>query len=120
LLSGDERRTEWVAGALGLASRLLGVSLAGTPLASHAHPGWLVRTVLDEWGREYCYREPMATRLSEPLAFARALCRRWPNGVEATVGSNGRFNAWPRWPYQVAECVRRGARFVRGLVRTSA
>jgi hypothetical protein len=34
--------------------------------------------------------------------------------VEATVAAGGRFGRLPRWPFQLAHCFTRAARFVAG------
>jgi hypothetical protein len=118
---GDRRRTAWAVAAVGLAHAVLGASLDGIPLAEPASrlPRWLVPSVLEEWGRSRAAqgaREPMAAVLRHPSRLATALALRWPNAVEATVGVGGAFGAWPRLPYQVAECLRRGARFAATAV----
>lgn len=126
LLSGDPRRTEWAACALVLAHSLLGASLDGVPerVRSRQLPRWLVPTVLSQWGdpsfRPQGTRTPMALVLRQPKDVLRALRLRWPNGIEATVGVRGPFNALPRLPFQIAECLRRSARFAihfRGLLQ---
>src|SRR5262249_11103226 len=50
-LSGDRRRSDWVACALGLAHHLLGAEIAGTPVEERARrlPRWLIPTVLRQW-----------------------------------------------------------------------
>ena len=122
LLWGDPTRTRWTITAIGLAQRVLGARLDGAPVAERAQrlPRWLVPSVLHEWGSArpaQGARQPMADALRHPTWLLRALRVRWPNAVEATVGMGGSFNAWPRLPYQVAECARRSARFVAGMHR---
>lgn len=119
-LWGDPTRTRWAITAIGLAQRMLGARLDGAPVAERAQhlPRWLVPKVLREWGSARSAqgaRQPMADTLRYPGALLRALRARWPNAVEATVGVGGSFSAWPRLPYQVAECARRSARFVAGM-----
>lgn len=120
LLWGDPTRTRWAITAIGLAQRVLGAGLDGAPVAERAQhlPRWLVPAVLREWGSArpaQGARQPMADVLRHPGTLLRALRARWPNGVEATVGVGGSFGAWPRLPYQVAECARRSSRFVAGM-----
>lgn len=122
LLWGDATRTRWVVGAIGLAHRVLGARLDGTPVAEQARliPRWLVPSVLAEWGStrpSQGARQPIAGALRHPRKLLRALVTRWPNAIEATVGVGGSLSAWPRLPYQVAECARRSARFVSGIGR---
>ena len=117
LLWGDPTRTRWTITAIGLAQRVLGARLGGAAIAERAQnlPRWLAPSVLREWGSSrpaQGARQPMADALRHPGALLRALRARWPNAVEATVGVGGSFSAWPRLPYQVAECARRSARFV--------
>jgi putative nucleotidyltransferase-like protein len=117
-LSGDRRRTEWVCCALVLARELLGADLARVPVSVTARilPHWLVNTTLRQWSaRDLLDRprraEPAASRFPRPQEALRALRARWPNAIEATVGVRGPFNAIPRLPFQLAECVSRTARF---------
>jgi putative nucleotidyltransferase-like protein len=118
-LWGERTRTRWAVTAIGLAHRVLGARLDGLPIAERARrlPRWLVPAVLREWGsarRAQGARRPMADTLRHPGTLLQALWERWPNAVEATVGVGGSFSAWPRLPYQVAECARRSARFATG------
>jgi hypothetical protein len=116
-LTGDPLRTRWAIAAVGLAHVVLGARLDGVPMADRARrlPGWLATSVLQEWGTgrpPQGAREPMGDALRHPRRLLGALRVRWPNAVEATVGVRGSFDAWPRLPYQLAECVRRSLRFV--------
>jgi hypothetical protein len=116
---GDAVRTRWAMAAVGLAHLVLGARLDGVPFAEAARglPPWLVSAVEREWrgGRTpQGARLPMAAALRQPSLWFSALWQRWPNPIEATVGVGGAFGHWPRFPYQVAECVRRTARFVSG------
>jgi hypothetical protein len=83
------------------------------PLTSNPH--WLAPAVLAQWGRE---RDPgeRATALPElirkTLGLKTVLSEvrwRWDNPVRATARTNGRFNNWPRWPYQLGEMVLRSS-----------
>jgi hypothetical protein len=120
-LGADGRRAEWTAQAVALAERLLGARsrrAASTPKPDL--PPWFVRCVLREWGRPqvpHGTRIPMASILRQPSRLLPSLWERWPNPVEATLGVGGRFDAWPRAPFQIAECAARSARFVRALAR---
>jgi hypothetical protein len=112
--TGDPVRTQWVRVALTLARTLLGAEGLPAQAVLPALPGWLRRAVLEEWGAgrpPQGTRRPMREALRGPIAFIRALQERWPNGIEATVGVRGTFGPTPRFPYQVAESIRRAALF---------
>jgi putative nucleotidyltransferase-like protein len=117
-LRGSVRRKRWAACALLLAHRVLGADLAGVPAAvtQQRLPRWLVRSLLERWGAvsfvPHGMRRPWRASLRAPAAGLRALVQRWPNGIEASVGTGGPFNELPRLPFQIAECVRRAAVFV--------
>ncbi len=122
LLSGKQRYCDGVFCALSLAHRLLGASLPqDLPLAlRNRHlPGWLVPSVLEQWGKmeHYMYSLPMAFYLRHPKGLFKALRLRWPNPIQATARVGGPFNELPRLPFQVAECFRRTAKFL-AAVRT--
>ena len=113
LLSGDQRRSDWVACVLGLAHRLLGASLEEPRVAERANwlPSWLVPAVLRQWEIGHKYPMPMAGYLRHPVVGAlQVLPRRWPNPIEATVRRHGPFNELPRLPFQIIEFLLRVAR----------
>ena len=118
-LGGSARRSRWAVCALLLAHRLLGASLHDVPaeITRQRLPRWLLTAVLDRWSSSSFVpqgmRAPMRSYVRTPLAGLRALLGRWPNGIEATVGLGGAFNDVPRLPFQIAECVRRAAGFLR-------
>lgn len=122
-LSGDQRRTDAVRCAIGLAHQLLGACVEGTPVEKRAKqlPSWLVPAVLRQWGRgqsPHGTRMPMAHYLRHPSGGIEALRIRWPNAIEATVNVHGPFNELPRLPFQVGECLRRTARFALKLPKS--
>jgi len=117
LLSGDPRRSEWVVCTMLLARQLLDAQVETSHLEHRPGlpPRWLIQTLLAQWGAPttpHGVRTPMADYLQHPIAFARALLDRWPNAIEATVSSGGRFSRAPRLPYQLGECALRTARFL--------
>jgi len=126
-LSGNQRRSDWAACAIGLAHQLLGATVEGLPVAARAGnlPRWLVPVALRQWGKGKATkgrRAPMSDHLRHPSGALKSLWERWPNAIEATVGVNGPFNNWPRLPFQIGECVARTAGFARripGLLRAS-
>ena len=116
-LSGKQRYCDGVFCALSLAHRLLGASLPqDLPLALRERrlPGWLVPSVLEQWGKmeHYMYSLPMAFYLRHPKGLFKALRLRWPNPIQATARVGGPFNELPRLPFQVAECFRRTGKFL--------
>lgn len=116
-LAGSRQRAEYVLCAMGLAHRLLGARLDGTAGASGAArlPGWLVSTVLREWGAGYSHRRPLMTYLRHPAGLLQALRRCWPNPILATVEVGGPFNELPRLPFQFAQCLSRTAQIAAEL-----
>ncbi len=105
-LGSDERRADWVACAIGLAHRLLGARVVGTPIAARADdlPRWLLPAVLKQWRNpnvvDHYPQELMMRSLRHPIRAARAVLRRWPDPVRATVMMEGRFDNLPRLPLQ--------------------
>lgn len=122
-LSGDDRRTDWVACSIGLAHQVLGAEVDDTPVAWRAKhlPRWLVPAVLRQWNAgqtPHGCRIPMAAYIRNPAGLVKALRLRWPNPIEATVGVRGPFNEAPRLPFQVGDSVRRIARFLTQVPRS--
>ncbi|MEK6285201.1 MAG: nucleotidyltransferase family protein [Acidobacteriota bacterium] len=125
-LGKDKARANWVTCAIGLAHRLLGAEVGGTPLASNAMklPQWLISDVLKQWETPYSmsqapvtHHAPMAKYIRHPRGVLADLKRRWPNPIEATVYTGGRLNELPRLPFQIGECVGRTAMFIARLPR---
>ncbi len=119
-LSGDPRRSDWVACAIGLAHQLLGARVEGTPVEQRSTclPRWLVAAILRQWGRRRLpdgMLAPMEHHLRNPRGVLEALRLRWPNPIEATVRRGGRFNEVPRLPFQIRECLMRTMRFATRL-----
>ena len=110
-LGRDRRQADWVGCTLGLANQLLGADCKYAPVEKKARhlPRWLAPAVLAQWGRD---RDPNERALALPELFGQAtsyrkliseFCARWDNPVRATIRLGGRFNDWPRWPYQLGE-----------------
>lgn len=105
---GDARRTSYALAARALAQELLGDG-------PRVRPYWLADTVLRVWGEAPV---PKGSRMKMRDAVRtggvrRALAGRWPNAIEATVGVGGAIDRWPRFPYQIADAVRRAWGFLR-------
>ena len=118
-LSGNRRRTDYVACTLGLAHWLLGARLDGTPVkgGDEQLPSWLVPTVLRQWGAGFRRRAPMGTYVRRPAGALKELRQHWPNAIEGTVGVGGPFNELSRLPFQIAHGLIRTARFAIELPR---
>jgi len=55
---------------------------------------------------------PIAGQLTDAAGLFNALRQRWPNPILATVSVNGALNGFPRFPYQIGNCVLRAARLL--------
>lgn len=110
----DSKRADWLACVLGLAHRLLGARVIGTPVAERADtlPGWLTRAVLRRWGRWFNsdYRDKawssLSSHKSKPMRLFEDIYFRC-DPIRATVEMEGGFNNGPRLPYQLAALLRR-------------
>ena len=119
-LGRNPRQADWVACTVGLAHRLLGARVDDTPVAERAKnlPGWFVPSVLRNWNRPdpnlyppLSYVPPMISYLRHPAGMLKALRRRWPDPIEATIRMRGPFNEMPRLPFQLGNCFKRVAGF---------
>jgi hypothetical protein len=121
-LSRSRRAADWVACAIGLAHHLLGAEIEELPVADRARrlPGWLVPTVLREWGTPYRSPGQLEVYLRHPLRLWRGLPEElpyhWPNAIEATMALKGPFNEMPRLPFQVGHVLSRSASLLRQLI----
>jgi hypothetical protein len=126
-LGPDPVRANWVACTIKLAQELLGAELrakseeqraerfagsADVPSALSAErelPRWLVPAILRQWSRSLSpnFREPALPSLLGRLPVWKELTKdlysRLDQPVRATVALRGRFNNWPRLPYQLGE-----------------
>ena len=123
LCLGSTARSDWVACVIRAAHVLLGASLEGSPLEVREKPlpRWLVPTVLREWGTLFGSRAsgpllPITTELRRPNQWRRAISRRWPNPVQATVRMEAQFDDAPRLPLQLACILRQSVAFARHAV----
>jgi hypothetical protein len=122
-LGKNSRWADWVLCATSLANRLLGAELGDTPLRSCGNtvPRWLIPAVLKQWEAPYPPHLPLFVKeVGENWwnpEIVRAICRRWPNPIQATIDANGPFDDMPRLPYQIGNCA---VRAVKGLPTTCA
>jgi hypothetical protein len=116
-LGSGSRRDAAVREACLLAADTLG-AIPGSGVPAGERPrgaDWLRRALRREW--DHGTLLPQGTRLpfgirTRGLAAAwHALRERWPNPIEATVAVGGPMTGLPRWPFQIAEVVRRSMRF---------
>jgi hypothetical protein len=124
-LGRNPRKADWVACTVGLAHRLLGAEIGDTPVARRAEslPGWLIPSVLKNWSKPdpnlyppLAYVPPMITYLRRPAGMLKALRRRWPDPIEATIRMRGPFNEMPRLPFQLGNCLSRVTGFLATMV----
>jgi hypothetical protein len=117
----NKTRASWITCAIGLARQLLGAKTDNLPISSGAMklPAWLVENVLQQWANPFPSNQapmnhplPMAHVLRHPSGLLEGLRERWPNAILATVSVDGRFNNFPRLPYQLANCISRIGRLL--------
>ncbi|HKO97103.1 MAG TPA: nucleotidyltransferase family protein [Pyrinomonadaceae bacterium] len=124
-LGRNKTRARWIECAISLAQRLLEADSENLPVGVNPMnvPAWLVDNVLQQWATPFAMDQPpmshplpMAELLRRPSGLLEGLGKRWPNPILATVSVEGSFNEFPRFPYQLANCVSRAGRFlVHGL-----
>jgi hypothetical protein len=144
-LGSDPKIAEWVACTIGLAQQLLGAkgkelrekgeeqraeskeqsaapfALCSLPLARL--PRWLGPAILRQWGRSlnpHAIEQALpalSAQMHKPGKFFAEVYSRWDQPVRATVALRGRFNNWPRWPYQLTELLLRSPEVPKQLAR---
>src|SRR4030095_11827013 len=112
-LGRSKRVADWVACTIGLANRLLGARITGTPIEERAKtlPRWLIPSVMKQWEIPFSrdhgvakHTTQMQTYFRHPSGLLKDLRARWPDPIEATVYVGGPFNELPRFPFQIGEC----------------
>ena len=82
-------------------------------LLTHVSPQWLTAAVLRQWGRSQnpsTVKGTLPTLMklrSQPRELIREIYARWDHPIRSTASLNGRFNNWPRAPYQVIDQLKR-------------
>ncbi len=122
-LGQNKRRANWVLCAIGLAHQLLDARLGDAPVKAGASglPGWMIPSVLEQWNAPYSPNlgAPIREYVWEPVKLFKAIRKRWPNPIQATVAIGGRLNGVPRLPFQIGNCIVRAARLLPELMRFS-
>ena len=105
----------------GLAEQLLQADLSRVPLSRDQMrvPEWITATVLYHWSRLFPgdslpMRSPplMSVTLRQRRDILQGIRERWPDPITATFNLQGGVNNFPRFPYQLADFLRIGVRFV--------
>lgn len=113
-LGHRKNRAAWITCAIGLAHRLLGARIGDLPIRPEltAVPGWLTQGVLDHWSclfpADHLPIRPaplMVTNLRTGRNILKGVIERWPDPITATFNLEGRFNNFPRLPYQLADFI---------------
>jgi hypothetical protein len=120
-LGTNKKRANWVACAIGLANRLLGADIGAMPFERRPKdlPAWLLSNILIQWSRlfpaDHLPITPpplMLNNLGSPRALLDGMRQRWPDPVTATFNLRGRFDDFPRLPYQVGDFLLKAGRFL--------
>jgi hypothetical protein len=124
-LGRNKTRAGWIMCAIALAKQLLGAEAKTLRLEKEAMelPAWLINNVVRQWSNPFSINQapmkhpvPIAHLLRHPRGLLEGLQQRWPNAIIATVSVDGKFNHFPRLPYQLANCISRvGRLFAHGL-----
>jgi hypothetical protein len=120
-LGSNRKQANWVVCAIGLANCLLSANIDHVSFESKAkpQPAWLVSNILNQWSRVFpsdhlpIMPPPlMVNNLRSPRALMNAIRQRWPDPVTATFNLRGRFDEFPRLPYQVGDFLLKAGRFL--------
>ncbi len=122
-LRGSRKYADWIACVIGLAHRLLGANISGTPVEKRARslPDWLPAAVLRQWGKGsgMSRAENLSVSFAETMArrgqVSQALSEHWRNPIQASVEMNAGFNQTPRLFFQLGAAVARLPEFTRSL-----
>jgi len=125
-LGKDQRRSNWILSAVGLARALLDASINDEEIGARSQvPAWLVASVLKNWETPFAgahaphhHRAPIKSYFRQPRGLISDLARRWPDPILATISANGMFAGRRRVRYQIQNCIQRAARlFLPGTER---
>ena len=113
-LGRNRQRARWLSCVLGLANQFLEAKLDAVPqeVRPGMLPDWLVESILFHWSNLYPetqlpMRPPMlmSYNLKSGKNILKAAVERWPDPITATFNRNGRFNNFPRLPYQLTDYI---------------
>jgi hypothetical protein len=119
VLGGRTREAEWIAATIVLARNLLEARIDDTPIGTRVPrvPRWLESSVLTRWGALLHFRSGTGRALTSPATVWREFTDRLDHPLEATIAVRGPLNDAPRWPFHMADTVRRAGLFVAHLPR---
>lgn len=118
------KRADWIACSIGLAHKLLGARIENLSLRREQTqvPAWLTQGVLEHWSRlfpaDHAPIRPaplMARNLKTGRNIVKGVIERWPDPITATFNLDGRFDNFPRLPYQCAEFILLAMRYLTQL-----
>ena len=116
-LGDDPVTTHWICIVIALAQKLLGAKIGSVPeeYRETKLPTWLVPTILRQWSKplsEHRAPELFSHVLRHtPNKIGSAVFARWPDPITARFQAGAWYDERPRWPYQVAYFLRKGAAF---------
>lgn len=125
-LGDDPLARNWILTVLKLAHELLDACGDVLPAAALEHelPRWLAGAIISQWSWPFAVHMPkprfgyVLQRL--PHQIASQFAARWPGPVEATFHMRARFDASPRWPYQMRFFLLAGTRYLGRLLEKRA
>jgi len=124
-LGENKRHRQWILCAIALASRLLGANTSGTPAAEVTRrlSNRFCTRVLKRWEAGFQSIPPKFVEEIRSKGWTwetlKAIRQRWPNPIQATVDERGSLDAISALPYQLQDCIRRGAKLIRSLTAPS-
>jgi hypothetical protein len=102
-------RRRWVNTAIGLTHKYLDLYIDDLPFAEEAKdiPEWITRCVEREWATEVRLR-PLHVVWRRPRILLQQIKKRIPpNPIQATIETEGEFDAGPRIRYQIGSVAKR-------------
>ena len=102
LNSGNFRRRRWLECAVGLCAKYSDLDISDTPIpcADRRIPGWVIKSVEDEWKSDIKLQPLNFYSKDKKLLWEQLKKRMPPNAVQATILEEGDFDHYPRIWYQ--------------------